>query len=82
MSTSPDVEPPQFYTAICRSLAFIVDNPDPMETVFKGNRPLRFQLVDTNWVEINEKPGMGGIDFDDDLPDLIPGDDDVISDSD
>lgn len=80
MSTSPDVEPPQFYAAICRSLSFIVSNPDPMETVFKGNRPLQFNMVDNTWVQqdiqvMEEKFSFDDLDNDDDeLPDLIPGD--------
>lgn len=43
LSTSPDVEPPQFVSTVRATLKYIQDNPFPAITVFRENRPLYFK---------------------------------------
>ncbi|CAK8680166.1 unnamed protein product [Clavelina lepadiformis] len=52
MSTSPEVEPDNFCDHIRATLQFIADNPDPVETVFKDNKPLKYQKKGEAWAQI------------------------------
>ena len=52
MSTSPEVEPDNFCDHIRATLQFIANNPDPVETVFKDNKPLKYQKKGEAWAQI------------------------------
>ncbi|XP_072168214.1 protein N-terminal asparagine amidohydrolase-like [Diadema setosum] len=59
MSTSPDVEPPYFENHIRAALRWVLDHPNPAQTVFPGNKPRIYRKdKEGEWTEAkgNESP--------------------------
>ena len=48
-STSPEVEPPDFCTQLRSTLTRMMDNPDPLTTLFPGGQPRNYVLKTGTW---------------------------------
>lgn len=58
LSTSPEVEPPQFVSDVRETFKYIRDHPFPLVTVFNDNRPILFRKDEQGlWVQYNH-PSM------------------------
>nr|CAB3264466.1 protein N-terminal asparagine amidohydrolase [Phallusia mammillata] len=52
MSTSPEVEPPDFVAHIRDSLQYILCNPDPLVSIFSERKPLQYEITNKEWKKI------------------------------